>query len=456
MSEKREIILKTRDDKKPIRLELTDEKSEQYQLINGIRPSWIKKDEEVGPAQFRPRIEPWLTALFQSEHFSLLVGTGLTNAVRGVAGHTDQCVIPNPQFRNYQEQINKAAGISEDKSANNTATIERTIQVANELLIGLKHLYSNTNKEKQKEIKTLQEDISKFLKDFSRFILELEENILKSNNKEAFNYLVNFLTSFASRTGTRDRLQIFTTNYDRIIEAGADVAGLHLLDRFIGNLSPVFRSSRLDIDMHYNPPGMRGEPRYLEGVARFAKLHGSIDWIKSGQYIRRVGLPFGASNVEPYLKILDIEENDFNNLMIYPNAAKDKETTAYPYVEMFRDFSASICRPNNTLVTYGYGYGDDHINRIIKDMLTIPSTHLVIISYDDSKNQIMETYENVGKPAQITLLIGEDLAGLEPLVDNYLPKAAIDSITYRMADLLRSRLGTEKDDETSKDKNDNT
>ncbi len=41
---------------------------------------------------------------------------------------------------------------------------------------------------------------------------------------------------------------------------------------------PIFRSSRLNIDMHYNPPGIRGEPRYLEGVARFTKLHGSIDW----------------------------------------------------------------------------------------------------------------------------------------------------------------------------------
>ncbi len=32
--------------------------------------------------------------------------------------------------------------------------------------------------------------------------------------------------SFASRTATRDRLHIFTTNYDRIIEVGAELAGL--------------------------------------------------------------------------------------------------------------------------------------------------------------------------------------------------------------------------------------
>ena len=45
----------------------------------------------------------------------------------------------------------------------------------------------------------------------------------------------------------------------------------------------------MDIDMHYSPPGMRGEPRYLEGVARFTKLHGSLDWVYSDKDIRRMG-----------------------------------------------------------------------------------------------------------------------------------------------------------------------
>ena len=69
--------------------------------------------------------------------------------------------------------------------------------------------------------------------------------------------------------------------------------------------------------------------------------------------------------------------------MIYPNAAKDRETIAYPYVELFRDFAASICRPNSTVVCYGYSFGDEHINRVIEDMLTIPSAHLVIIAHGD-------------------------------------------------------------------------
>jgi hypothetical protein len=258
--------------------------------------------------------------------------------------------------------------------------------------------------------------------------------------------------SFASRTGTRDRLNIFTTNYDRVIEAGAEIAGLHLIDRFIGNLSPIFRSSRLDLDMHYNPPGIRGEPRYLEGVARFTKLHGSVDWVQAQEEIRRLGLPFGATTIKPYFQAPGFEGVDAHKLMVYPNAAKDVETAQFPYVELFRDFAAALCRPNSTLVTYGYSFGDDHINRVIRDMMTIPSTHLVIISRDDNLGQILSHYESkIGRPSQMSLLLGPELADLTNLTENYLPKSAIDRQTSRMSELLKMRYGTKDAEKKSDD-----
>jgi hypothetical protein len=182
----------------------------------------------------------------------------------------------------------------------------------------------------------------------------------------------------------------------------------------------------LDIDMHYNPPGIRGEPRYLEGVARFTKLHGSLDWISTEGQIRKIGLPFGSEEIEPYLKAPGLSDGEALNLMIYPNAAKDRETAAYPYVELFRDFAASVCRPNSTLISFGYSFGDEHINRVVEDMLTIPSTHLVVIAHGDPLGRIMQTYSKLGRPAQITLLIGAHLGDLRNLVENYMPKPAID------------------------------
>ena len=125
--------------------------------------------------------------------------------------------------------------------------------------------------------------------------------------------------------------------------------------------------------------------------------------------------------------------------IFYPNAAKDKETSEYPYVELFRDFAAAICRANSTVVVYGYSFGDDHINRVITDMLTIPSTHLVIMSFNDQGDRIKNFYERVKRPAQISLLIGEHFGDLETLINHYLPKPAIDRTTIKMFDLLKAR-----------------
>lgn len=254
---------------------------------------------------------------------------------------------------------------------------------------------------------------------------------------------MSFLLSFASRAASRERLNLFTTNYDRLIEHGCDRAGLHIMDRFVGHLRPVFRASRLSLDLHYNPPGIRGEPRYMEGVIRLTKLHGSLDWRWEERELRRYGIPFGAPVTHP-----DVPKDTLESVMIYPNPAKDVETLDYPYAELFRDFSAALCRPNSALVTYGYGFGDDHINRVIRDMLTIPSTHLVIIVYDDSENRVQGFCNSVGRKAQISILYGKHFGNLSDLVDNYLPKSAIDPISNRRAELLKNRgIDPAKDDE---------
>jgi hypothetical protein len=79
---------------------------------------------------------------------------------------------------------------------------------------------------------------------------------------------------------------------------------------------------------------------------------------------------------------------------------------------------------------------------VIEDMLTIPSTHLVVIAHGDPLGRIMQTYAKLGRPAQITLLIGAHLGDLRKLVDNYMPKPAIDRTTFKMSELLKSRWGT--------------
>ena len=431
LSEKGNVI-KTRDDRELI---LVDKDGK---VANPDDCNWMPDDGKITKTIFRSRIEPWLTSLFQSEHLSLLCGSGITNAISYLAGASGGTTMAASAFATYKDEIEAAAKKSAKASGRDNGNIEDQIRTANDLLRGLRILKKDT------EANSLETELNDIISAFAKSILESENAIataIDDKRENAYSVLVNFLLSFASRTGNRERLNIFTTNYDRLIEVGAELAGVHLMDRFVGTIMPIFRSSRLNLDIHYNPPGIRGEPRYLEGVARLTKLHGSVDWVQNENEIRRIGLPFGADDIAPYLNAPGLKGADALKLMVYPNSAKDRETAEYPYVELFRDFAAAVCRPNSTLVTYGYGFGDEHINRVIHDMLTIPSTHLVVISFNDPIGRILQFYYDSAHYAQMSVLLGRNLGDITNLSNDYLPKSAIDRTTIRMAELLQHRMG---------------
>lgn len=407
--------------------------------------------DEDSTKNHRENIEPWLAALLQAEHLNLLVGSGLTTAL---VHHTNAPTInmsPAKLGCQYNERVLAAATRSAFANGRKRPNLEDIVRVVRELIQGLEVFsYGNeSNDEFLTKATSIRDEwnvqLNTILLSFLHQILETEAGIrtgIQGDSASACaarRLLGSFLLTFASRTATRERLHIFTTNYDRLIEFGADLIGLRIIDRFVGELEPIFRASRLGIDMHYNPPGIRGEPRYLEGVIRLSKLHGSIDWRQDSiggvnSRIVRAALPFGAAQDHS-----GVPRDIGDGLMIYPNPAKDVETLEYPYAELFRDFAAAVCQPNAVLVTYGYGFGDDHINRILQDMLTIPSTHLAIFSYDDAGGRVSQFYEDVGRKEQITLLIGSHFGDLPTLVRHYLPKPAIDRTTWRMVDLLNRR-----------------
>lgn len=416
-------------------------------------------DSDPKPEDHREHVEPWLSALFQAEHFNVLIGSGFTTAIANIAGVSAVDMRPASFKCSQADAVMQAACKSAKGLGRKEPNIEDQMRAVIELIGGLRVLADCTSVNdgglRKRADDLLQEwtpALKKTLYSFLKKILATEHGIDRvladtsdANTDQVRRLLQSFLLPFGSRVGTRERTHIFTTNYDRLIEYGCDLLGLRVVDRFVGSIAPVFRSSRLGIDLHYNPPGIRGEPRYLEGVVRFTKLHGSVDWRSatgpSGcPEIKRRGLPFGADHDHP-----DVQGNDSDRLLIYPNAAKDVETLEFPYAELFRDFAAAVCQPNAVVVTYGYGFGDDHVNRILLDMLSIPSTHLVIISWDDADGRIPTFHDRAGHDAQISLLIGSHFGDLATLTEHYLPKPAIDRTTSRMVDLLYRRGSLKSD-----------
>ena len=393
-------------------------------------------DPARGTGAWRVRIEPWLSAVFQAEHLSLLLGNGFTTGIANRAGGSpvtmEKALFGCPE----EDKVNAHAAKRALAMGRGDANIEDQLSAALSLLSGLQML-------EHAALEAWETAIDKVLDGLVKGVLATERSIRDGLDVPAASggplpreVLISFLMSFASRAASRERLHIFTTNYDRVIERGCDLAGLRIVDRFVGAIEPEFRSSRLQIDLHYTPPGIRGEPRQLEGVVHFTKLHGSLDWrYEQPRRLYRTSLAFGADDTHPA-----VPTKPRQSVMVYPNAVKDVETAAYPYADLFRDFSAANCQPNNVLVTYGYGYGDDHINRIIADMLTIPSTHLVIMAWSKKPHERIASFvTRVGRPQQLSLLIGTHFGDIGQLVEHYLPKPAIDPLTIRMTELVERR-----------------
>lgn len=400
-----------------------------YLRIAGIDRGW---DADPDPAELREKVEPWLSAVLGSEHLALLVGNGLTTAVTYAAGGTPPSMAASSFSASAADRVQQEAERVANATGRGEANIEDQLRAALALVGGLRIVGDPRATEWQTAINSA-------LRDLVTSVLASERIIAGGGGEQeraerARELLVSFLLTFASRSASRERLHVFSTNYDRLIEWACDSAGIRTIDRFVGALSPIFRSSRLDVDLHYNPPGIRGEPRYLEGVIRLTKLHGSLDWRWSDQALHRTGLPFGAADDHS-----EVIRDPSDQLLIYPNPAKDVETGEYPYAELFRDFSAALCRPNTALVTYGYGFGDDHINRVIADMLAIPSTHLVAVSFDWCGGRLSTFLDRAGREGQVSLLIGPHFGGLQTLVKSYLPKPAFDTISARRAELMRRR-----------------
>ena len=66
--------------------------------------------------------------------------------------------------------------------------------------------------------------------------------------------------------------------------------------------------------------------------------------------------------------------------MIYPTPAKQNSSLGSPYADLFREFQSRIVREQSVFFTMGYAFGDEHINNIIYQALTIPTFRLVIFA----------------------------------------------------------------------------
>lgn len=156
---------------------------------------------------------------------------------------------------------------------------------------------------------------------------------------------------FAQWVGNLDRtapIELFTPNYDLLIEEAFEQQRIPHFDGFVGSREPFFDLASIEQDA------------IPSRWTRLWKLHGSINWQlgSNGSVFRTSGI---ASK---------------GKAMIYPSHLKYDQSRRMPYLAMldrlksfFRGSDQSVNNAPPVLVISGYSFCDDHLNEVLLDGL---------------------------------------------------------------------------------------
>jgi hypothetical protein len=101
-----------------------------------------------------------------------------------------------------------------------------------------------------------------------------------------------------------------------------------------------------------------------------------------------------------------------------------------PYSELFRRFGSAIAQPQSVLFTIGYGFGDEHVNALIRQALAIPSFTLVVI--DPAPSSDFVNHLKQLNDERIWLVGGWQLGTFENFVEKLLPDLREEEITAKV------------------------
>ena len=154
---------------------------------------------------------------------------------------------------------------------------------------------------------------------------------------------------------TSEPIQIFSLNYDTVLEASLESLMISYTDGFRGSNRAWF-----------DPVTFKERNTSYQ----LFKLHGSIDWVRdNSDHIRRISQKYNIGEEEIVL--------------IYPSEQKYVHTQSGIYESMLNNFRSRLREPknNNCLIVLGYSFGDQHINEAIVDSINYPNSKLTVIAF---------------------------------------------------------------------------
>lgn len=153
-------------------------------------------------------------------------------------------------------------------------------------------------------------------------------------------------------------VELFTINYDLLLEQALEEQGVPFFDGFSGARYPFF-------DIHSVEENEL--PSYW---ARLWKLHGSVNWKAMQGGVCRVSKGAVGS---PEL--------------IYPSKLKYDQSRKMPFLAMSDRLTNFLLKPHAVLFVCGYSFGDGHINDTIINALKVnQSANVVALMFGKMKN----------------------------------------------------------------------
>lgn len=238
------------------------------------------------------------------------------------------------------------------------------------------------------------------------------EAIRKPDNVDAFNRF----GAWASRTDYHRALEIFTTNYDLLIESGLEHVGASYFDGFVGNIKGRFRPDLVEaVDSTSTEP-------LPASFVRLWKLHGSSnwEWQRDGERRRIVRLgdhaPAGTA------------------VAIYPSDEKYDDSRRVPFVVLMDRFRRALAEPETLLMVCGYSFSDQHLNEIIFDAARRkPRSEYVALCY----SKIPDGLKTVARETKNLTALGAD----EAVIGGRLASWSADQDVAGVVENKRCRLG---------------
>jgi hypothetical protein len=183
-----------------------------------------------------------------------------------------------------------------------------------------------------------------------------------------------FYKKLVLRDRSLPRPWVFTTNYDVFNETAMDRLGIPYANGFSGVIERRFNPATFRYALAEQLDVANRKWTAVDAFVYLCKLHGSVTWTEDdhGLFPIREEWPVPAAS----------------RMLIYPTPAKQNSSLASPYIDLFREFQSRIVRDQTVLITAGYAFGDEHLNNIIYQALTIPTFRLIIFAAPDMDGEI--------------------------------------------------------------------